>query len=86
MLISAYKLLKQAADLGHIGAKEELAFAHLIGVHLPMDFHQAYLYFDEGVLTGSAPSHFVCQTAYIDRTILCNEIDCLSCLGTLLFA
>lgn len=57
---SAYKLYKQAAELGHIGAKEELAFAHLIGVHLPMNFQEAKKYFDEGVLTGSAKSHFVC--------------------------
>ncbi len=56
----AYKLFKQAADLGHIGAKEELAFAHLIGVHLPMNFNQAMKYFEEGVQTGSAKSHFVC--------------------------
>jgi TPR repeat protein len=56
---SAYKLFKQAADLGHIEAKEELAFAHLIGVHLPMNFNQAMKYFEEGVLTGSPKSHFV---------------------------
>jgi SEL1 protein len=55
---TAYKLFKQAADLGHIGAKEELAFAHIIGVHLPMNFNQAIKYFEEGVLTGSAKSHF----------------------------
>jgi TPR repeat protein len=56
---SGYKLLRQAADLGHIGAKEELAFAHLIGIHLPMNFNQSKIYFDEGVQTGSAQSHFV---------------------------
>ena len=55
----AYKLFKQAAEAGHIGAKEELAFAHLIGVHLPMDFNQANLYFEEGAQLGSAQSHFV---------------------------
>jgi len=57
---SAYKLFKQAADLGHIGAKEKLAFAHLIGVHLPMDFYQAKTYFEQGIQIGSAKSHFVC--------------------------
>lgn len=56
---SAYKLFKQAADLGHIEAKEELAFAHLIGVHLPMNFNQAKIYFEQGVQTGSAKSHYV---------------------------
>ena len=61
LLFSAYQLFKQAADLGHIGAKEELAFGHLIGVHLPMNFNQAKLYFDQGVQTGSAQSHFVCS-------------------------
>jgi TPR repeat protein len=65
-LFSAYKLFKQAADLGHIGAKEELAFAHLVGVHLPMDFNQAKKYFDEGVQTGSAKSHFVCLYLLLD--------------------
>lgn len=59
IFFSAYKLFKEAADLGHIGAKEELAFAHLIGVHLPMDFKKAKAYFDQGVETGSAASHFV---------------------------
>ncbi|CAF4271227.1 unnamed protein product, partial [Rotaria sp. Silwood2] len=55
---TAYKLFKEAANLGHIGAKEELAFAHLIGVHLPMDFDQAKKYFDQGAEIGSAKSHF----------------------------
>lgn len=55
---AAYKLFKQAADLGHMGAKEELAFAHLFGVHLPMNFQQAKIYFDEGALLGSPKSHF----------------------------
>ncbi|CAF3743498.1 unnamed protein product, partial [Rotaria sordida] len=55
---TAYKLFKEAADLGHIGAKEELAFAHLIGVHLPMNFNQAQNYFDQGAEIGSAKSHF----------------------------
>ncbi|CAF1549928.1 unnamed protein product [Rotaria sp. Silwood1] len=55
---TAYKLFKEAADLGHIGAKEELAFAHIIGVHLSMDFSQAKKYFDEGAEIGSAKSHF----------------------------
>ncbi|CAF0981859.1 unnamed protein product [Adineta ricciae] len=55
---TAYKLLKQAADLGHIGAKEELAFAHLIGIHLPMNFNQARKYYEEGAQMGSAQSHF----------------------------
>ncbi|CAF4252753.1 unnamed protein product [Rotaria socialis] len=55
---AAYKLFKEAADIGHIGAKEELAFAHLIGVHLPMNFNQAKLYFDQGAELGSPPSHF----------------------------
>lgn len=59
-IFSAYKLFKKAADLGHLGAKEELAFAHLIGVHLPMDFNQARIYFEEGVEKGSAKSHYVC--------------------------
>jgi TPR repeat protein len=61
---SAYKLFKQAADLGHIGAKEELGLAHLLGVHLPMNFNQAKLYFDEGIQTGSAQSHFVCSDLF----------------------
>ena len=39
--LRAYKLFQEAADLGHIGAKEELAFGHLIGLHLPMNFKQA---------------------------------------------
>lgn len=58
-IFSAYKLFKEAADLGHIGAKEELAFAHLIGVHLPMDFNQAKKYFDQGAEVGSPASHYV---------------------------
>lgn len=56
---TAYKLFKQAAEFGHIGAKEELAFAHLIGVHLPMDFAKAKSLFDEGVQLGSPQSHYV---------------------------
>ncbi len=63
---SAYKLFKQAADLGHIGAKEELAFAHLIGIHLPMNFNQAKKYFEEGIQTGSSKSHFVCLERFLD--------------------
>ncbi|CAF1585343.1 unnamed protein product [Adineta ricciae] len=55
---TAYKLFKQAADLGHIGAKEELAFAHLMGVHLPMDFKRAQTYFEEGIALGSPQSHY----------------------------
>ena len=58
-LFSAYKLFKQAASLGHIGAKEELAFGHLMGVHLPMDFNRAKGYFEEGIQTGSSQSHYV---------------------------
>ena len=58
-LSRAYKLFKQAADLGHIGAKEELAFAHLMGVHLPMDFKRAQAYFEEGISLGSPQSHYV---------------------------
>jgi TPR repeat protein len=54
-----YQLFKQAANLGHIGAKEQLAFAHLIGVHLPMDFNRARDYFEEGIKTGSSQSHYV---------------------------
>lgn len=73
MFSSAYKLFKQAAELGHMGAKEELAFAHLIGVYLPMNFEQAKKYFDEGVQIGSAKSHFVCENGtffyLIDRKI-----------------
>ena len=61
-LCSAYKLFKQAAQMGHIGAKEELAFGHLFGLHLPMNFTQAKLYFDEGAEIGSPQSHFVCFT------------------------
>jgi TPR repeat protein len=55
----AYKLLKQAADLGRIEAKEELAYGHIMGVYLPMDFNQARVYFEEGVETGSSYSHYV---------------------------
>lgn len=56
---SAYKLFKQAAELGHIAAKEELAFGHLFGIHMPMNFTQARLLFEEGAQTGSPQSHFV---------------------------
>ncbi|CAF2524982.1 unnamed protein product [Rotaria sp. Silwood2] len=55
---TAYKLLKQAADLGHIGAKEELAFGHIMGIYLPMDFNLAKTYFEEGVQIGSPQSHY----------------------------
>ncbi len=55
----AYKLFQQAANLGHIGAKEELAFGHLMGIYLPMDFKRAQAYFEEGILTGSPQSHYV---------------------------
>jgi TPR repeat protein len=55
----AYKLFKQAASLGHIGAKEELAFGHLMGIHLPMDFKRAKEYFEEGIQLGSPQSHYV---------------------------
>ncbi|CAF0774067.1 unnamed protein product [Rotaria sordida] len=54
----AYKLFKQAADLGHIGAKEELAFGHIVGVYLPMDFNLAKTYFEEGIKIGSSESHY----------------------------
>ncbi|CAF3921824.1 unnamed protein product, partial [Adineta steineri] len=54
----AYKLFKKAADLGHIGAKEELAFGHIMGVYLPMDFQRAKAYFDEGIAIGSPQSHY----------------------------
>ena len=55
----AYKLFKQAADLGHIGAKEELALGHLLGIYLPMDFNRAKVYYEEGVAIGSPQSHYV---------------------------
>lgn len=55
----AYRLFQEAAQLGHIGAKEELATAHLFGVHLPVDFRQAEKYFQEGAETGSSASHYV---------------------------
>lgn len=55
----AYKLFKQAAELGHIGAKEELALGHLLGIYLPMDFNRAKAYYDEGVEKGSPQSHYV---------------------------
>ncbi|CAF3395769.1 unnamed protein product [Rotaria sp. Silwood1] len=55
---TAYKLFKQAANLGHIGAKEELAFGHIIGIYLPMDFNLAKTYFEEGVKIGSPQSHY----------------------------
>ncbi|CAF1147680.1 unnamed protein product [Rotaria magnacalcarata] len=55
---SAYKLFKQAASLGHIGAKEELAFGHIIGVHLPMNFNLAKEYYQQGVNAGSPQSHY----------------------------
>ncbi len=59
LFFRAYNLFKQAASAGHIGAKEELAFGHLMGVHLPMDFNRAKAYFEEGVGTGSPQSHYV---------------------------
>ncbi len=74
---SAYKLFKQAADLGHIGAKEELAFAHLIGVHLPMNFNQAKKYFDEGAEIGSPKSHFVCSNLSLDFFKFCIYLGTL---------
>ena len=55
----AYKLFKQAAGVGHIGAKEELALGHLLGVHLPMDLNRAKTNFQEGVDNGSPQSHYV---------------------------
>lgn len=42
-----------------MGAKEELAFGHLMGIHLPMDFKLARAYFEEGVEIGSPQSHYV---------------------------
>jgi TPR repeat protein len=55
----AYKLFKQAASVGHIGAKEELALGHLLGIHLSMDFNRAKAYFQEGIENGSPQSHYV---------------------------
>jgi len=77
---SAYKLFKQAAELGHIEAKEELAFAHIFGVHLPMNFEQAKKYFDEGALVGSPKSHFVCQTKH-SNVFFFRSIKLFSFLG-----
>ena len=54
-----YKLLAEAATVGHIGAKEQLALGHLMGVQMPMDFARARKYFEEGVATGSPASHYV---------------------------
>lgn len=59
LFFRAYKLFQKAADLGHLGAKEELAFGHLMGIHLPMNFNIARTYFEEGALTGSPRSHYV---------------------------
>lgn len=58
-IFRAYNLFKQAAKLGHMEAKEELAFAHLIGVHLPMNFKLAKEYFEEGAQIGSSQSNYV---------------------------
>ena len=55
----AYKLFKQAASSGHIGAKEELALGHILGIYLPMDFKRAKEYFEEGIENGSPQSHYV---------------------------
>ena len=59
LVFRAYQLFEDAGKLGHIGAREELATGHLFGVHLPLDFHQAEKYFQEGVETGSSASHYV---------------------------
>lgn len=74
----AYKLFKQAAELGHMAAKEELALGHLLGIYLPMDFNRAKAYFDEGVAIGSPQSHYV---TYIHRFIFHNF--CFLFQGTL---
>jgi TPR repeat protein len=65
----AYKLFKQAAESGHIGAKEELAFGHLMGTYLPMDFRRARAYFEEGVAVGSPQSHYVNGSLVFDRNL-----------------
>jgi TPR repeat protein len=59
LFFRAYKLFKQAAGVGHIGAKEELALGHLLGVHLSVDLNRATAYFQQGVENGSPQSHYV---------------------------
>ncbi|KAI0981670.1 hypothetical protein GJ496_004801 [Pomphorhynchus laevis] len=44
---SAIKAFSKAADLGHNGAKMQMAIAYLFGEYLSFDFNQAYLIFKE---------------------------------------
>ena len=60
-----------------MGAKEELALGHLLGIYLPMDFNRAKAYYEEGVAIGSPQSHYV---SFNGSLILDKKI---SFLGTL---
>jgi TPR repeat protein len=51
---------EEAAKLGHPGAKEHVAFAHLFGDHLPHNVHRAKDLLQELAVQGSPKAQMVC--------------------------
>lgn len=54
-----YKMLREAADLGHKEAKTELAWAHLLGHYINLDIPYAKSVFEEMAKSGIPGAHMV---------------------------